>query len=148
LKTLYGTKQAAKAFWLVLLQTIKVIGFKCSGADPCLYYKLNNGMLTVIVFWVDDLFIAGCEKEVMIVKKNIKKHFECDDIGSVQEYVGNKIEIDSESIKLMQLVLIQSLKDEFEISDGEYPNHPGVPGSVLPAVIAGEELGEKDVKTY
>jgi Reverse transcriptase (RNA-dependent DNA polymerase)/Zinc knuckle len=148
LKTLYGTKQAAKAFWLVLLRTIKAIGFKRSGADPCLYYKWNNGMLTVIVSWVDDLFIAGCPKEVMIVKENIKKHFECDDIGSIQEYVGNKVDIDSESIKLTQPVLIQSLKDEFEIPDGEYPNNPGVPGSVLPAVIEGEELGEKDMKTY
>jgi Reverse transcriptase (RNA-dependent DNA polymerase) len=148
LKTLYGTKQVAKAFWLLLLCTIKAIGFKHSGADPCLYYKWNNGMLTVIVSWVNDLFIAGCEQEVMIVKENIKKHFECDEIGSIQEYVGNKVEIDSESIKLTQSVLIQSLKDEFYIPDDEYLNNPGVPGSVLPAVIEGEELGEKDMKTY
>jgi hypothetical protein len=39
LNTLYGTKQAAKAFWLVLLRTIKAIGFKCRGADTCLYCK-------------------------------------------------------------------------------------------------------------
>jgi Reverse transcriptase (RNA-dependent DNA polymerase) len=148
LKTLYGMKQAAKAFWLVLSRTIKAIAFKRSGADPCLYYKWNNGMLMVIVSWVDDFFIAGCEKEVMIVKENIKKHFECDDIRSIQEYFGNKVEIDSDSIKLTKPVLIQSLKDEFEIPNGEYPNNPGVPGSVLPAVIEGEELGEKDMKTY
>jgi hypothetical protein len=111
-------------------------------------YKWNNGMLTVIVSWVDDLFIAGCPKEVMIVKENIKKHFDCDDVGSIQEYVGNKVDIDNESIKLTQPVLIQSLKDEFDIPDGECPNNPGVPGSVLPAVIEGEELGEKDMKTY
>jgi hypothetical protein len=55
----------------------------------------------------------------------------------------SKVEIDSESIKLTQHELIQSLKDEFEIPDGENPNNPGVPGSVLPAVIEGEELGEK-----
>jgi hypothetical protein len=84
----------------------------------------------------------------MIVKENIKKHFECDDIGSIQEYVGNKVEINSESIKLTQPVLIQSLKDEFEIPDDEYRNNPGVLGSVLPAVIEGEELGDKDMKTF
>jgi hypothetical protein len=76
----------------------------------------------------------------MIVKENIKKHFECDDIGSIQEYVGNKVDIDNESIKLTQPVLIQSLKDEFEIPKGEYPNNPGVPGSVLPAVIEGGKI--------
>jgi hypothetical protein len=47
----------------------------------------------VVVSWVDDLFSAGCEKEVMIVKENIKKHFECDDIGSIQEYVGKKLRL-------------------------------------------------------
>jgi hypothetical protein len=79
----------------------------------------------------------------MIIKENIKNHFE-----SIQEYVGNKVDIDNERIKLMQPVLTQSLKDEFDIPDGECPNNPGVPGSVLPAVIEGEELGEKDMKTY
>jgi hypothetical protein len=34
--------------------------------------------------------------------------------------------MDRESIKLTQPVLIQSLKDEFEIPNGEYPNNPGV----------------------
>jgi Reverse transcriptase (RNA-dependent DNA polymerase) len=63
LKTLYGTKQAAKAFWLVLLRTIKAIGFKCSGADPLLYYKWNNGMLTVIVSWVDDFLLLAVKKK-------------------------------------------------------------------------------------
>jgi Reverse transcriptase (RNA-dependent DNA polymerase) len=76
LKLYMELKQVAKAFWLVLLHTIKAIGFKQSGADPCLYYKWNNGMLTLIVSWVND-------KEVMIVKETIKKHLECDDIGSI-----------------------------------------------------------------
>jgi hypothetical protein len=95
-----------------------------------------------------DLFIAGCEKEVMIMKENIKKYFECNDIGGIEEYVRKKVEIDCEIIKLTQPVLIQSVKDEFEISDGEYPNNSGVPGSVLAAIIGDEELGEKDMKTY
>jgi hypothetical protein len=93
-----------------------------------------------------DLLISGCEQEVKIMKDT--KHFECDDIGGIQEYVRSKVEIDSEIIKLTQPVLIQSVQDEFEISDGEYPNNSGVPGSVLPAIIEDEELGEKDMKTY
>jgi hypothetical protein len=57
----------------------------------------------------------------MIVKENIKKQFKCDDVRNIQEYVGNKV--DTESIKLIQPVLMQSLKDEFEIPDGKYPNN-------------------------
>jgi hypothetical protein len=40
------------------------------------------------------------------------------------------------------------LQDEFEIPNSEYTNTPGVPGSVLPAVIEGKELGEKDMKPF
>jgi hypothetical protein len=38
LKTLYGTKQAAMAFWRKLCETFYMIGFARSKADPCLYF--------------------------------------------------------------------------------------------------------------
>jgi Reverse transcriptase (RNA-dependent DNA polymerase) len=37
-KTLYGTKQAAKAFWLILLNAMAAMGFSRSKVDPCLYH--------------------------------------------------------------------------------------------------------------
>ena len=37
-KTLYGVKNAAKAFWLVLLKIMASIGLLRSKANPCLYY--------------------------------------------------------------------------------------------------------------
>jgi hypothetical protein len=39
LKTIYGTKQAAKRFWLLLLGLFVKLGFKYNRADPCLYYQ-------------------------------------------------------------------------------------------------------------
>jgi Reverse transcriptase (RNA-dependent DNA polymerase) len=34
-KTLYGTKQAAKAFWLIVLNAMAAMGFFRSKVDPC-----------------------------------------------------------------------------------------------------------------
>ena len=45
LKTIYGTKQAAKRFWLFLLGVFRVLGFEYNRADPCLYL---NGLRLVL----------------------------------------------------------------------------------------------------
>ena len=38
-KTLYGVKNAAKAFWGLLLRIMNSMGYKRNRTDPCLYYK-------------------------------------------------------------------------------------------------------------
>ena len=38
-KAIYGTKQAAMAFWKELLKCMSDMANKRSGADPCLYFK-------------------------------------------------------------------------------------------------------------
>ena len=49
LMAIYGTKQAAMAFWKVLLKCMKHMGYKRSGTDPCLYYK---GSVDGLVVWL------------------------------------------------------------------------------------------------
>ena len=41
-KTQNGVKNAAKAFWLVLLKIMASIGLLRSKADPCLYYTWDT----------------------------------------------------------------------------------------------------------
>ena len=49
-------------------------------------------------------------------KELLKRHFKCDDVGKVQDYIGCKIDIADygRSLKMMHPVLEQSLTDEFE----------------------------------
>ena len=49
LKTIYGLKQAAAAFWKELLDSFYDMEFKRSKADPCLYYKWKKYWL---VLWI------------------------------------------------------------------------------------------------
>ena len=55
--------------------------------------------------------------------------FECDDVGPLEEYVRCKIEADqkTETVKFMQLVLLQNFKNEFNFLGGKISNS----GSVL-----------------
>ena len=54
-KTLYGVKNAAKAFWLVLLKIMASIGLLRSKADLCLYYTWDALYgLVIILSWIDE----------------------------------------------------------------------------------------------
>jgi hypothetical protein len=79
-KMLYGLKQVAMAFYRKLLVAIQNIGLKRSTADPCLYYK-----------WANNKMILGPEDLIMHVKANLMKDFKCNDCGSLEEYLENKI---------------------------------------------------------
>jgi Reverse transcriptase (RNA-dependent DNA polymerase) len=39
LKTVYGARQSAKRFWILLLKVMDEMHFARSKADPCLYFK-------------------------------------------------------------------------------------------------------------
>ncbi len=60
----------------------------------------------------------------------MKKHFECDDLGNMTEYIGCKIERSdsTRAIKIKQPVLVQSPQDESDLPDGVPPTTPAKPG--------------------
>ena len=93
-KTLYGVKNAVKAFWRLLLGIMNKLGYEQNHADPCLYYKWDDKFwLIVWLSHIDDLIV--CTEDTM---ENVKKKFtetvNCDDIGEMKEYIGTKIKID------------------------------------------------------
>ena len=96
---LYGVKNAAKAFWLVLLKIMASIGLLRSKADPCLYYTGDALYgLIIMLSWIDNLLIFGKREGVLHYKKKITDLIDCDDIGTLTDYIGNKIEFNGMSI--------------------------------------------------
>ncbi len=91
-KTLYGLKQAAMAFYRMLLAATANIGLKRSTADPCLYYKWVEGRQVIMISWINDNMILGPNNLVMQIKNDLMKQFKCNDCGHLEEYVGNKID--------------------------------------------------------
>ena len=59
LKTIYGLKQAALAFWRELLKAFRSMQYGRSKADPCLYFKWTALGLILWLAWVDDCLVAG-----------------------------------------------------------------------------------------
>jgi hypothetical protein len=134
LRTIYGLKQSAAAFWKELRDCFDDMGFMRSDADPCLYFRWDKEHgLVVVISWIDDLLIVGKKEMVEATRKQFNERFECDDVGEMTEYIGCNIEYDQEQkqIKVTQPVLIQSFVDEFKIDPKYKPSTPAEPGSVL-----------------
>ena len=127
-RTIYGLKQAAKQYWKEVLKCFGNMGYKRSKADPCLYYKWEQQGISIWMSWVDDMHVTGVN--VMENKEELKKRFNCEDVGDVNEYVGCKIDRTKERIKFTQPVLIQSLVDEFDLPTQTYRT-PMAEGTVL-----------------
>ena len=150
-KTLYGCKQAAMAFWRLLVETLNKLGLFRSKADPCLFFKWTQEGPILWVSWIDDLMIVTPKTEdLMEDEKNaFKERFDCDDNGEIHEYVGCKVEWIDGGVKLTHPVVIQSLEHEFDIpSGGKITKSPAPAGEVL---AEGDErflLGPCEQKTY
>ena len=132
LKTIYGLKQAAFEYWRALLKALKMVGLERSKADPCVYFKWTEKGIMIWSSWVDDILSCGNKAEVLKGREALKQHFDLDEIGEINEYVGCKINYNQEEgwMELTQPVLLQSFGDEFELPNQEY-NTPAAPNSLL-----------------
>ena len=148
-KTLYSVKNAAKAFWRLLLGIMNSMGYKRNRADPCLYYKWDSTVgLIMWISFIDDMLVVCNEKYMDDVKQKFTNTVDCDDMGAMVEYIGTKIDIDKtkRELKITQPVLVQSLRDEFEF---ENPNNcPETPAPASTHLMAsGKSLSpEKQTK--
>jgi hypothetical protein len=150
LKTIYGTKQAAKRFWLFLLGVLRMLGFTYNRADPCVYFKWTAAGLVLWISWVDDCLCVGPKSEVLKAKAGLTGRLKCDDAGEMKEYVGCKITIDrtERSARITQPVLIQSLRDEFKLNLAKRHRTPAVPNNTLQKTDDGPKLNEKEQGMY
>jgi len=92
LQTIYGLKQAARAFWRELTAALMDMGYLQLLADPCLYYSWTMTRLVIWLTWIDDCRIQAMKKGVKTAKEQVKGRFDCDDVRLLKEYVRCKIE--------------------------------------------------------
>jgi hypothetical protein len=65
IKSLYGLRQAPRAWFNKLKSELEAMGFKTSDADPSLYTKNENGVRTYLLVYVDDILIFSSKGGVM-----------------------------------------------------------------------------------
>ena len=149
-RAMYGTVDAPLRFYKTLkkhlVETMKLI---ISQAEPCMFYKLGNGKLTLLVVtFVDDLLIGGTPEEVKWCQENLKKRFNITELGQVKKHLGvwyewKKDQEGNTLIEASMHKMVEQIVKDYEKKAGGLPKDyatPGLPGITLPKLQDGEDI--------
>jgi hypothetical protein len=67
------------------------LGFTNSDADPNLYYKVVDGDPLILVLYVDDLFLTGAARLIVLCKRELASEFEMKDLGLMHYFLGLEV---------------------------------------------------------
>ena len=67
------------------------MGFTESKPDPNLYMKIMDDEPVIWLLYVDDLFLAGNEKQIKDCKKKLAEEFEMKDLGFMHYLLGLEV---------------------------------------------------------
>jgi hypothetical protein len=118
---LYGEKQAGKCWSERLVHILSNLDFERLISDPCVYKRLINEIIIIIVIYVDDILIISNNMDSIIgFKQNILNYvLAIKDLGDVEKYLGvriNRCKAES-SIQLNQSEYINEFCNKFLSGD-------------------------------
>ena len=128
-RAIYGLKQSGRQWGHLCADTLIADGFEQGKADPCIFRKVVDGVVVMIVgVYVDDLLVGGSEEDCESLLASLNKKFPTNDLGERTWYDGCGIERDVElgTIKLSQEAYVESLMKRFDVqSISDIPASPG-----------------------
>lgn len=131
-KSIYGLKQAAKCWYDKINETLLKMSFQKSSGEPCVYFRNENGRLTIIALYVDDILLfTASEDDKRDVKGRLMKAFEMKDLGEVREFLGFKIVKNKGRIIIDQSHYIANILEKFKMTDCKPVGTPMEPGLKL-----------------
>jgi hypothetical protein len=132
MKTIYGTKQAARQFWKTFMTTMERRGFERTHVDSCLLKRKDESGTVLICVYVDDCLITGDRTAIHNAINDIESTFETRRVGTLNEYIGcTFLDMKNGSIKLIQPDMIKKMEKTFggymaDIRDTNTPMGPGL----------------------
>ena len=118
-KSLYGLKQSGRNWHITLTDFLKSEGYTANENDPCVYTSTTDEATTYILFWVDDILIAGkTEQAINELKEKLEKRFNMDDRGELRWFLGidfNRLK--DGSYQMSQERYTDELLKKFNMSD-------------------------------
>ena len=133
-KALYGLRESAHQWYVMLYQVLCGMGFKRSLSDQCLYYGIFGGELVILAIYVDDCLIACRDIKVMgQIKSMLRKEFDLTDKGPVNHFLNLDIQynVDAGVLYMSQRHYVNQLLEFTNMSNCNGAKTPCVPGTDL-----------------
>lgn len=129
-KSLYGLKQAARAWNKVYHEAVIGFGFNQSEVDKCLYsMKKGNDVCYMIVHVDDILVVSNNEQLIENFKNHIGSLFEVKAMGNVKHFLGIDVNRDQQgNYHISQQQYIEKIVEEAGLNDGKTSKYPLMTG--------------------
>ena len=102
-KTLYGLKQSPRAWFGRFTSSMKKFGYFQSHSDHTFFLKRQNGKLTALIIYVDDLIVTGhYQKEIHLLQKYLATEFEMKELGELKYFLEIEVAQSKHGIFLSQ----------------------------------------------
>ena len=101
-KILYGIKQATRKWYLKFDRFMIEQGYSRCHSNHCVYFKkLENGSYIILLFYVDDMLVAGSNmQDINVLKKKLANSFAMKDFVVKKKILGMRISRDGKNRKL------------------------------------------------
>jgi len=102
-KALYGLRQAPRAWYSKLDESLIALGFRRSESEHAVYLRGSGARRLVVGVYVDDLIIAGGHQiDIDTFKKEMQSTFKMSDLGLLRYYLGLEVTQSEEGITVCQ----------------------------------------------
>ncbi|CAB1096632.1 unnamed protein product [Ectocarpus sp. CCAP 1310/34] len=129
-RAIYGLKQSGRQWGYHAADTLVENGFEQCKADPCVFRKMvDEVVVMIIVIYVDDILVAGSDEDCEELLASLNKKFPTRNVGECEWFDGCAIERDVEAgnLKISQTAYIDSMVKRFDVqSTSRIPASPGV----------------------
>ena len=83
-KAVYGTKQGGRVWYNNIRAKLEGMGYKRTEADHTVFIRVQDGILSIIALYVDDLtMVSNTLEAINQDKEELKKSYQMTDLGEI-----------------------------------------------------------------
>ena len=119
-KSLYGLKQAGRAWNKTMDAALINMGFRPTHSDSCVYVMRDDDSVMYLLVYVDDLLLVASDADQLAsVKAQLSSRFEMKDMGEAQFILGVQIRRDRarRQLHLSQAEYIRTVLERFDMQE-------------------------------
>lgn len=91
-KSLYGLKQASRQWYARLTGALSYKGYGSSLNDYSFFFKLNEGSISILAVYMDDILITGDDSsEFQSITSFLHTEFKVRDLGDINYFLSMEI---------------------------------------------------------
>ena len=119
-KSLYGLKQAGRAWNKTMDAALIELGLRPTHSDSCVYVMRNSNTVMYLLVYVDDLLLVASDSDQLAsVKTQLGNRFDMKDMGEAQFILGVQIKRDraKRQLHLSQAEYIRMVLERFDMQE-------------------------------